>query len=611
MAANEPSGMKNPYEKELEQETFTLGRRSMWMLVVAFVLVCLNPPLYRNIYESFKKEEPRWVPAVEFFRRGVDEKGNKLTLLEHLRAFEDKLEKDALFARPPRRALQKGITAVLDAGNRKTTIGRKGWLYFQPALDAMTGYGPLKSEPDSVAKDPNRKPWSGPKGVIERFAGQLEEMGVDLVFVPIPVKPIIYPEALSPAKFDGPAEHPDAAEFYGQLDALPNVTVVNLAQEFWDLKKDGQVFMKQDTHWTPQAMEFAAKRVAESLGLEKGEAQFAVGEPEKRSSIGDLVEKLGVLPEIDPSVPQAGFDLEEVMATPVEAATDPDSEVVLLGDSFVNIYSAGGGLHWGEGAGFSEHLAKELGMPIEVIAINGQAATGVRERLSKRHPISEMQKKKVVIWTVAARDLFLSETPARESKVKWEDVEFLEFEKRKASGDEKKPSGARKVGGIQADEPTLRIDGTITLKSKFPDPNSVTYSDALYGVEYEVNEVLDGEGAEVGEKVVVMHWAFRGKKLMPSSAYEIGDKRTLDLVPFDEKEEVQSTQAMNDTDAFLTWWEEEPEIESAPAEDGGDAAVPTNGSAHTIASVVCALVSLAFVAVLSLAMRRFKATTAA
>ena len=65
MAANEPSGMKNPYEKELEQETFTLGRRSMWMLVVAFVLVCLNPPLYRNIYESFKKRRLDGFPRVK------------------------------------------------------------------------------------------------------------------------------------------------------------------------------------------------------------------------------------------------------------------------------------------------------------------------------------------------------------------------------------------------------------------------------------------------------------------------------------------------------------------------------------------------------------------
>ena len=69
----------------------------------------------------------------------------------------------AAFTEPPRRAVARSVlTETLREGNRKTVIGNDGWLFFKPAIDGLTGYGPLKSEPDTVAKDPRREPWSGP-----------------------------------------------------------------------------------------------------------------------------------------------------------------------------------------------------------------------------------------------------------------------------------------------------------------------------------------------------------------------------------------------------------------------------------------------------------------
>ena len=581
--------MKNPYEEEFEKETLTLSRRAMWWLVILFVLVCLNPPLWRNVFEATKGKDG-WVPVKEFFKDQNDETDKKkgdANLSKHLKKYEKTLD-DADFTKPPRRVLQKGITAVFDAGNRKTVIGKDGWLYFQPALNAMTGYGPVTPEPDSVAKDPNREPWEGPTKAIKAFAKQLEGFGVELMLVPVPVKPMIYPEGLSGRETDGPVRHPDTEKFYAEFSALPNVTLLDLADDLWKLKKETQVFLKQDTHWTPEGMEFAAKRVALEIrsrgwfeGVGADPSIYELLPPEERSAIGDLVEKLGVLPEIDGYVPQAGFDLKTVKAQRVidsrsglAPVGDVESPIVLLGDSFVNIYSAEGDLHWGTGAGFGEHLAKELGRGVDVIAINGQAATGVRERLAKR-PNSEamMKQKKIVVWAVAARDLFMSETTAKASDVKWEDVKFI------SEGNVMKnpPLGSAE---------TVIVEGEMTMKSMIPDPNVVTYNEALYGAEYTVTKVIKeatspDKAVAVGDTINVLHWGFREKKMMPESRFKVGDVRELKLVDFTSKSELQQMQVSNEAGFALTVWFGEV-----------DEKVEKNEGSPMVANVTCVIVSL-------------------
>src|SRR5690606_12019438 len=134
--------MKNPYEDWEEPESFALGRRAMWAIVAVFLLVCLNLPLYRNVYEAVKtpsEKDPRWVPVLELFRKGEQ------PVNEHLKSYEKRLDK-AEFRDGPWRFVQKALTAALRAGNAKTVIGEEGWLYFQPALDGLTGYGPVVAE---------------------------------------------------------------------------------------------------------------------------------------------------------------------------------------------------------------------------------------------------------------------------------------------------------------------------------------------------------------------------------------------------------------------------------------------------------------------------------
>ena len=548
--------MKNPYKDLHDDVEIRMGRSTAWGCIFLFLLIITLPPLYRNILEIGKSSatsqeiEPAtmpggWVPVKELFNIRT-EKG----IVHHLKDFEDKLE-DAPFAGPPRQLIQRAlVNSPLREGNRKTRIGRDGWLYLQTALDALTGYGPIKAEPDSVAKDPGRSTWRAPLDAIKAFAGQLNELGVELMLVPIPVKPMIYPEYLG-QETHAPLMHPDAGAFYAKVRELPNVEVVDLSEAFWKLKDSGQVFLKQDTHWTPAAMELAAKTISERIGARPWHQPGSELQPagrETRHSLGDLVEKLDAGPGI--------FAKESIEVTPVIGKTrDQNSPIVLLGDSFTNIYADAIGLDWGTGAGFAEHLALGLGTPIDVIAINGGAATGVRRALAQRKgSMAMMKKKKLVVWAIAARDLMLAESGARDAGVEWHDVSFNN-EPASSSGQD-----------------TSRVRATLLTKPDLPDPKSTTYSTLLYAAEYRVDSVIEGtlEPEDEG-KIAVIHYAFRDRIALQSSAFRVGEQREFELIPFESRKELQSLETRNESDLFDLYWDLtepgplNPEISSKPS----------------------------------------------
>ena len=84
------------------------------------------------------------------------------------------------------------------------------------------------------------------------------------------------------------------------------------------------------------------------------------------------------------------FNQESVIAKPIKGNTrDRNSEIILLGDSFTNIYSSNEGLGWGNNAGLPEHIASNVGTPIDVISINGGGATEVRKKLAQRRGSSK------------------------------------------------------------------------------------------------------------------------------------------------------------------------------------------------------------------------------
>jgi alginate O-acetyltransferase complex protein AlgJ len=80
--------------------------------------------------------------------------------------------------------------------------------------------------------------------------------------------------------------------------------------------------------------------------------------------------------------------------------------VLLLGDSFSNIYSQSG-MGWGEGAGLAEQLSLALNCPLDRIVINAGGSYTTRQRLRAEllGGKNRLAGKRVVVYQFAVRDL--------------------------------------------------------------------------------------------------------------------------------------------------------------------------------------------------------------
>ena len=521
---NSTDDLNSPFE-------LLIGKKACRLFIGIFLFIIIIPPLYRNIFEISAKlqtdelnHDSSWTPVIELFNKKKNQ-----SLNEHLKSFEKNLE-TALFAETPRKLTQSTLSlSPLKEGNRNVRIGKDGWLFLDDAIESLTGQGPFHDGPFPFQKGGN-----SPVDAIKRFADQLDNFGARLILVSIPSKAMIYPEKIN-HNIKGPISHPDAQRLVSELNSLPNLDVLDLTRSLFNLKKDKKVFLKQDTHWTPEAMEEAAKIIAnhiKSMDINIDKVNLNPKQKEGRKAYGDLVEKINIW--------DGAFNQESVIAKPIKDNTrDRNSEIILLGDSFTNIYSSNEGLGWGNNAGLPEHIASNVGTPIDVISINGGGATKVRKKLAQRRGSSEdMKNKKVVIWAITCRDLFLSQEQCIDRNISWENVSF---DKRPL---EKKPTNKR-----------ITIRAKLIEKPKIPDPNQTTYKDLLYGADYEIIETISGQVPEEGKKIAIVNWAFKNRVLLPSANYEIGSVRNLQLMPFEEMKDLQTLEQMYEGDNFDLFWE--------------------------------------------------------
>ena len=184
--------------------------------------------------------------------------------------------------------------------------------------------------------------------------------------------------------------------------------------------RNGEVrYLMQDTHWTPQWMDEvcgeSAKRVQQHLPVADIQS-IARDIPAMRiervtlRGIGDLAEMLN-LTDRQTIFPPQEVTIDTIVDSSGRAIRpSPQSPVLLLGDSFTNIYSAKP-MGWGEGAGLAEHIAYHLGQPIDWLARNdaGAHATGELLAAQQQPGRDRLSGKKIVVWQFASRELSLGD----------------------------------------------------------------------------------------------------------------------------------------------------------------------------------------------------------
>ena len=358
-------------------------------LVAAFVVIIFGVGLAQMGIELTQGERPQFLEL--FVQRPTE---------ANLRAFEKDLEDACWFSEKLRPWIQYLHFVILKDAGDKALIGRQGWLFYKPGVQYLV-------EPWPIGAD-----LGGDKGdvisVILSFRDQLADRGIELLIVPAPGKASVYPEKLACRARE--MKRPLNTHTLKIISALEDagVEVVNLFEVFSQGRAresagDRRYYLSHDTHWSPAGVRLAAKAVGQKV-LELGWAEKGTVEYDLKPV---MIKRYGDIPGMM-QVPQIErcFVPEEVHCTQVVNAKsgkpyedDPNSEILVLGDSFLRIYEQD---EPGSG-GFIAHLAKELKRPLASIVNDGGASTLVRQQLSRRPGL--LVRKKLVIWEFVERDI--------------------------------------------------------------------------------------------------------------------------------------------------------------------------------------------------------------
>lgn len=281
----------------------------------------------------------------------------------------------------------------------KALSGQDGFLFYRNSLEYVAG-GDLEQQ----------RKGKNPLPIIVEFKRELDRLGVDFLFVPVPTKVEIYPEKLGASELDQQIVNPYFRKLLLSL-SREGVEVVDLLPLFLEAKSgkaagDEQLlFQRQDTHWTDRGLRLAAEKLSARIKKYPWYAALArqgqtFGEREtKFTRFGDLQSRL-------PEAEQKKYTPETLIAHQVLAAKqqpyddDPDSPIVLLSDSFGGVYE----LTDAEHAGVSAHIARGVSYPLDLVMSYG-GGPNVRQKLMRRGTDS-LATKKLVIWLMTARDLY-------------------------------------------------------------------------------------------------------------------------------------------------------------------------------------------------------------
>lgn len=336
-------------------------------------------------------------------------------VLAALTGFEDALEDEAVPARQLRPPAQYALTTWLGVGNERVYKGLDGWLYYRPDVEYVTGPGFL--EPARLARRvASAREWTDvphpdPREAIVDFHRQLQARGIRLVVLPTPVKPSVHPERLARG-VPGPMENASYGRFVRDLER-EGVTVFDVWQAIGvplRAHDDAPLYLATDTHWQPRTMERVASALAEAIRAQVDLPAVALPEHTWQRHVvsqrGDTAAMLD-LPEGQTLYVPETVELRRVLERDGSPwRPDRAADVLVLGDSFSNIYSLSG-LGWGDAAGLIEHLSLALGRPIDRIVQNDEGAHATRERLRQEMAAGSdrLEGKRVVVYQFATREL--------------------------------------------------------------------------------------------------------------------------------------------------------------------------------------------------------------
>lgn len=481
-------------EAALKNTVFTPGSANL--LIALFLITIASVPaiqLRAKFYASRQQGPAFVIPSAPPASPETAVRSKwQLPRAQDLKAVEKTLENDSVVSQWLLPRMQSVLTGDLRAGNEQVYLGLDGWLFYRPDVDYVTGprfFDPARSKrrAHTLAVHPD------PIKAIVDLRNQLAQRGIELIIMPAPAKPSVDGEMLG-ARVSGILENESFTDFKARLknEGVPLFDPEPL------LVQDKPLYLRADTHWRPETMELVAEALAREINLPAPPHPMTLQVTEKKiTGLGDLARMLKLSPA------QTSQYREEVAIHQITTGNgmwraSKDADVLLLGDSFSNIFSLDG-LGWGESAGFAEHLSRALhGRPIDCILRNSDGAYATREILA--HDLARgrdrLAGKKLVVWEFATRELALG------------DWKLLDLTPR--------PPAPAHFFTPQPNE-EITVTGMVDAISTVPRPGNAPYADHIMTV-----HLVDLAGP--GQQCLVYLWSMRDYAWTPAAHLRVGDR---------------------------------------------------------------------------------------
>ncbi len=528
--------------KELGREEIAkkeVGHTDMprWLsitMVLVFLVVIVLVPLIQTAVELSRGERPQALSIFGAAPRAAAQKtdstqsgfrrliARNARLLDLMGEYEDTLEDESLLRGLLLGPAQTLLARALGAGNEKAYIGHDGWLFYRPDVDYVTNAGFLDRRILTERQLAQIQP--DPRKAIEEFAEQLKARDIQLVIVPTPVKPMMHPDKLS-GRYDTSGalpQNPSYARFISDIKK-GGILVFDPSTVLRDMRNQRRdCFLPADTHWNPDGMDAVAAALAAFLqkhceikaGRDGAYQRAAV----PIENIGDIAGML-MLPSGQTLYPPKRYEISQVISSRGTIwSPQVNSEILLLGDSFSNIFSLEM-MRWGTAAGFAEQISYHLQQSIDTICQNDSGAFATRQRLSHqlRRGVDRLAGKKVVIWQFAMRELAFGD---------WKSIPMDLGEPRPSTFLSVKP-GSRQV-----------VSGEVVARAPSPHPSKVTYENHIIAVH--LTSVRSDDGTITNRQVLGYVMGMKGRKLTPAAAWRPGDQVRIALQSWEDHQKIYS-----------------------------------------------------------------------
>ncbi len=576
MKKNQKIKMSREDQAKLEIGHTAVSRGTALWIIAVFLFIIACVPVMQHVAEikAYRRgaRDSAWPPAgsalsaaiagrqcYNMFRRApaifgsfFERKGGPVSrvigvnreLMREMRAYEDALDDDSVagqFLRPP---VQYLLARVLGAGNERAYCGRGDWLFFQPDINYLINPGFL--DPSRMARRAASAdewvapPQPDPVKAIADFDRQLAERGIKLIVVPTPVKPMIHPEKFARAFDDGPVPLRNLSydRFVAALNAL-DIPVFDCAGALAAAAREGgrPVYLRSDTHWRPEAVELAAGLLA---GFIRGHVELPVAASPGYVARAVTVEQLGdVAMMLKLPDGQSFYRPEEVRLRQVLGpggalwAPDSSSDVLVLGDSFSNIYSQEG-LGWGESAGLIEQLSFELMRPLDRIVQNDNGSYATRAILARElaRGRDRLAGKRVVVYQFACREL---------AEGDWKITDLA--------------AGAPAPATFVTPEPgtSMVVHGIVRSVSRAPRPGTVPYKDHI--ISLHLVDIENEDGSVLNGQALVYTWSMTNNIRTRAARFRPDDTVTLRLRPWSDVPEYEGINRSEPADEELLFQE--------------------------------------------------------